>query len=144
MSDFSDAMLLIAEDAETIESLRAEIQALRRRIDAQEITIAQQAAHMATDADTIKRLEDAATAYRAEIEVDNMLHNAQWKMLAARDEAVTQLRAALEAVPLQAIFRFVQGTMYDPRANVDDYMPEHYDADRAAIDAWLRKELSAE
>ena len=48
---------------------------------------------------------------------------------------VVQLRTALDAVPLQEIFRCTTN---------DDYMPEQYDADCAAIDAWLRRELSAE
>lgn len=59
-------------------------------------------------------------------------------------ESIVQLRTALDAVPLQEIMQYMHGTMYDPRANVDDYMPDDYDADRAAIDAWLRKELCAE
>lgn len=49
---------------------------------------------------------------------------------------IMQLRTALDAVPLQAIFRFIYGTQYDT--------PNDSDADRTVIDAWLRKELCAE
>ena len=51
-------------------------------------------------------------------------------------ESIVQLRTALDAVPLQAIFRFIYGTQYDT--------PNDSDADRAVINAWLRKELSAD
>ena len=72
-----------------------------------------------------------------------MLDDERATVLVLRDNIV-ELRTALDAVPLQEIMQYMHGTMYDPRANVDDYMPDDYDADRTAIDAWLRKELSAE
>jgi hypothetical protein len=71
-----------------------------------------------------------------------MLDAERATVLVLRDNIV-ELRTALDAVPLQEIMQYMHGTMYDPRANVDDYMPDDYDADRTAIDAWLRKELSA-
>ena len=96
---------------------------LQRRIIEQNATIARQAA----------QLEQYA----------KMLDDERATVLVLRDNIV-ELRTALDAVPLQEIMQYMHGTMYDPRANVDDYMPDDYDADRTAIDAWLRKELSAE
>jgi len=77
------------------------------------------------------------------VEYAKMLDDERATVLVLRDNIV-ELRTALDAVPLQEIMQFVHGAMYDPRANVDDYMPDDYDADRAVINAWLRKELSAE
>ena len=96
---------------------------LQRRIIEQNATIARQAA----------QLEQYA----------KMLDDERATVLVLRDNIV-ELRTALDAVPLQEIMQYMHGTMYDPRANVDDYMPDDYDADRTAIDAWLRKELSAD
>lgn len=96
---------------------------LQRRIIEQNATIARQAAQLEQYA---KMLDDERAA-----------------VLVLRDNIV-ELRTALDAVPLQEIMQYMHGTMYDPRANVDDYMPDDYDADRTAIDAWLRKELSAD
>lgn len=96
---------------------------LQRRIIEQNATIARQAAQLEQYA---KMLDDE----RATVSVLR--------------ESIVQLRTALDAVPLQEIMQYMHGTMYDPRANVDDYMPDDYDADRTAIDAWLRKELSAD
>lgn len=96
---------------------------LQRRIIEQNATIARQAA----------QLEQYA----------KMLDDERATVLVLRDNIV-ELRTALDAVPLQEIMQYMHGTMYDPRANVDDYMPDDYDADRTAINAWLRKELSAD
>lgn len=96
---------------------------LQRRIIEQNATIARQAA----------QLEQYA----------KMLDDERATVLVLRDNIV-ELRTALDAVPLQEIMQYMHGTMYDPRANVDDYMPDDYDADRAVINAWLRKELSAD
>ena len=101
----------------------AETASLRRRIVEQDAMIDRQAAQLEQYA---KMLDDERAA-----------------VLVLRDNIV-ELRTALDAVPLQEIMQFVHGAMYDPRANVDDYMPDDYDADRAVINAWLRKELSAE
>jgi hypothetical protein len=106
-----------------IDDRNAEIASLRRRIIEQDATIARQAA----------QLEQYA----------KMLDDERATVLVLRDNIV-ELRAALDAVPLQEIMQYVHGTMYDPYANLDGYKPNDYDADRAAIDAWLRKELSAE
>jgi hypothetical protein len=100
-----------------------EIVSLRRRIVEQDATITRQAAQL--------------------VQYAKMLDAERATVLVLRDNIV-ELRAALDAVPLQEIMQYMHGTMYDPRANVDDYMPDDYDADRTAIDAWLRKELSAE
>ena len=96
---------------------------LQRRIIEQNATIARQAAQLEQYA---KMLDDERAT------------------VASLRANVVQLRTALDAVPLQEIMQYMHGTMYDPRANVDDYMPDDYDADRTAIDAWLRKELSAD
>ena len=100
-----------------------EIMQLRRRIVEQDATITRQAAQL--------------------VEYAKMLDDERATVLVLRDNIV-ELRTALDAVPLQEIMQYMHGTMYDPRANVDDYMPDDYDADRAVIDAWLRKELSAD
>lgn len=97
---------------------------LQRRIIEQNATIARQAAQLEQYA---KMLDDERAA-----------------VLVLRDNIV-ELRTALDAVPLQEIMQFVHGAMYDVRAGADDdYMLDDYDADRTAIDAWLRKELSAD
>ncbi len=92
-----------------------EIVSLRRRIVEQDATITRQAAQLVQYA----KMLDAERAAVAQLRAN-----------------VVQLRTALDAVPLQEIFRFIYGTQYDT--------PSDSDADRAAIDAWLRKELSAE
>lgn len=102
----------------------ARIASLRDRIIEQNATIARQVEQLAQYAKMLDAERAAVASLRAN---------------------VVQLRTALDAVPLQEIMRYVHGTMYDVRAGAnDDYMPDNYDADRAAIDAWLRKELSAE
>ena len=97
-----------------LETKLAEIASLRRRIIEQESTIARQDAQLVQYA----KMLDAERAAVAQLRAN-----------------VVQLRTALDAVPLQEIFRCTTN---------DDYMPEQYDADCAAIDAWLRRELSAE
>ena len=90
--------------------------------------------------------DDNATIARQAAQLEQyakMLDDERATVLVLRDNIV-ELRTALDAVPLQEIMQYMHGTMYDPRANVDDYMPDDYDADRTAIDAWLRKELSAD
>lgn len=102
----------------------ARIASLRDRIIEQNATIARQVEQLAQYAKMLDAERAAVASLRAN---------------------VVQLRTALDAVPLQEIMQYVHGTMYDVRAGAnDDYMPDNYDADRAAIDAWLRKELSAE
>lgn len=95
--------------------------------------------HMVADKDaTIARQAAQLEQYA------KMLDDERAAVLVLRDNIV-ELRTALDAVPLQEIMQFVHGAMYDVRAGADDdYMLDDYDADRTAIDAWLRKELSAD
>ena len=104
----------IDELKEQLAERDAEIASLRRRIKLQDATINRQAAQL--------------------IELQEQLTDERM-MVAQLRANVVQLRTALDAVPLQEIFRCTTN---------DDYMPEQYDADCAAIDAWLRRELSAD
>ena len=128
----------------TYSELEAEIERQRRIIDGG-IDIA--TAHGMQILDLQRRIiEQNATIARQAAQLEQyakMLDDERATVLVLRDNIV-ELRTALDAVPLQEIMQYMHGTRYDPRANVDDYMPDDYDADRTAIDAWLRKELSAE
>ena len=129
----------------TYSELEAEIERLNRIIDGG-ISVA--SAHGMQILDLQRRIiEQNATIGRQAAQLEQyakMLDDECATVLVLRDNIV-ELRTALDAVPLQEIMQYMHGTMYDVRAGADDdYMPDDYDADCAVINAWLRKELSAD